>query len=221
MSAGQGRVDVEIESKARTRTVPAKATRTPARAVARTTATTSSRRAPRLPSVRPPLPGRHASASRSSPTRDPSPRRTPTSARPTRSASSTCARTERLVEAEVETGLGDAIVYGSAAIEGEACQLAVMDFAFMGGSMGSVVGEKFARACERARLRVPSSRVGLGRGADAGGSSRDAAPEDDLRDRGAARVGGGALSVLTHPTTGRRPGELREPRRRRPRRAVH
>ena len=37
-------------------------------------------------------------------------------------------------------------------------QLAVMDFAFMGGSMGSTVGEKFARACEaRGRGRFRSS----------------------------------------------------------------
>ena len=49
-----------------------------------------------------------------------------------------------------------------AEIGGRPCQLAVMDFAFMGGSMGSVVGEKFARACESAaeprraaRLRRP------------------------------------------------------------------
>jgi acetyl-CoA carboxylase carboxyl transferase subunit beta len=57
---------------------------------------------------------------------------------------------ERLVEAEMETGLGDAIVCGTGAIEGQACVLSVMDFDFMGGSMGSVVGEKFARSCERA-----------------------------------------------------------------------
>ena len=37
---------------------------------------------------------------------------------------------------------------GRAEIEGEPCQLSVMDFAFMGGSMGSVVGEKFVRACD-------------------------------------------------------------------------
>src|SRR6185312_12278994 len=36
--------------------------------------------------------------------------------------------TERLAEAEVATGLGDAIVCGAAAIEGTDCQLAVMDF---------------------------------------------------------------------------------------------
>ena len=39
---------------------------------------------------------------------------------------------------------------GRATIEGRPCQLAVMDFSFMGGSMGRVVGEKFALACESA-----------------------------------------------------------------------
>src|SRR5215210_4827569 len=63
------------------------------------------------------------------------------------------AYTERLAEAEVATGLGDAIVAGAATIERRPCELAVMDFAFMGGSMGSTVGEKFARACERAAGR--------------------------------------------------------------------
>src|SRR5256714_15137453 len=58
--------------------------------------------------------------------------------------------TERLAEAELATGLGEAMLIGSAAVEGTACELAVMDFAFMGGSMGSVVGEKFSRACDAA-----------------------------------------------------------------------
>src|SRR5919197_175709 len=61
--------------------------------------------------------------------------------------------TERLAEAEVSTGLGEAIVTGQAAIEGRACELAVMDFGFMGGSMGSVVGEKLSRACDVAAER--------------------------------------------------------------------
>ena len=64
---------------------------------------------------------------------------------------------ERLAEAEIATGLGDAMVAGRATIEGEECRLTVMDFAFMGGSMGSVVGEKFARACERAVEGGPRS----------------------------------------------------------------
>src|SRR4029079_687876 len=46
-----------------------------------------------------------------------------------------------------------ALIAGGASIERRACELAVMDFAFMGGSMGSAVGEKFARACERAAKR--------------------------------------------------------------------
>ena len=54
--------------------------------------------------------------------------------------------TERLAEAETSTGLGEAIVIGQAAVESRPCELAVMDFTFMGGSMGSVVGEKFSRA---------------------------------------------------------------------------
>ena len=66
------------------------------------------------------------------------------------------AYTERIAEAEVATGLGDALIAGSAMIERRPCELAVMDFAFMGGSMGSAVGEKFARAGDRAAEdRVP------------------------------------------------------------------
>src|SRR4051794_6506333 len=57
---------------------------------------------------------------------------------------------ERLSEAELNTGLGEAIIIGQAAMDGHAVQLAVMDFKFMGGSMGSAVGEKFSRACDLA-----------------------------------------------------------------------
>ena len=84
----------------------------------------------------------------------------------------------------MSTGLGDAMVTGTARIEGHACRLAVMDFSFMGGSMGSVVGEKFARACEPPpRTALPLvSRLGLGRRPHAGGDPRaDAAAEDGLR----------------------------------------
>jgi acetyl-CoA carboxylase carboxyl transferase subunit beta len=57
---------------------------------------------------------------------------------------------ERLAEAELNTGLPEAIIVGSARLEGHALELAVMDFAFLGGSMGSAVGEKFVRACDSA-----------------------------------------------------------------------
>jgi acetyl-CoA carboxylase carboxyl transferase subunit beta len=55
---------------------------------------------------------------------------------------------ERLSEAELNTGLGEAIVVGQATMDGHGVQLAVMDFAFMGGSMGRAVGEKLSRACD-------------------------------------------------------------------------
>jgi acetyl-CoA carboxylase carboxyl transferase subunit beta len=112
---------------------------------------------------------------------------------------------ERLAEAELATGLGDAIVVGRAELEGEPCHLAVMDFAFMGGSMGSVVGEKFARACERAAdRRVPLVSVTASGGArmQEGILSLMQMPKTvcaiaDLHDDG-----GSLLSVLAHPTTG-------------------
>ena len=72
----------------------------------------------------------------------------------------------------------------------QGCQLAVMDFSFMGGSMGSVVGEKFVprlRDCRRAQYAA-CLRHGLRRSADAGGNPLPhAASEDGLRGRGAAR----------------------------------
>src|SRR2546426_463708 len=42
---------------------------------------------------------------------------------------------ERIAEAEMKTGLGEASIIGQATIDGNACELVVMDFAFMGGSM--------------------------------------------------------------------------------------
>src|ERR671935_305282 len=74
--------------------------------------------------------------------------------------------TERLAEAELATGLGEAIIVGRALLEELPCQLAVMDFAFMGGSMGSAVGEKFVRACDSAADRgVPLVSVTASGGA--------------------------------------------------------
>jgi acetyl-CoA carboxylase carboxyl transferase beta subunit len=113
--------------------------------------------------------------------------------------------TERLAEAEVATGLGDAIVTGRAAIEGEDCRLAVMDFAFMGGSMGSVVGEKFARACDSAaEARVPLVSVTASGGArmQEGILALMQLPKTVVAIEELHESGGSLVSVLTHPTTG-------------------
>jgi acetyl-CoA carboxylase carboxyl transferase subunit beta len=113
--------------------------------------------------------------------------------------------TDRLAEAELSTGLGDAMVHGRAAIEGVPCRLAVMDFSFMGGSMGSVVGEKFVRACDAAA----EEGVTLVSVSSSGGARmqegilalmqlpKTVCAVEDLRD-----AGGSLISVLTHPTTG-------------------
>ena len=56
---------------------------------------------------------------------------------------------DRLKENQKKSGLREAVVSGDALIKGYPVILAVMDFSFMGGSMGSVVGEKVSRAAER------------------------------------------------------------------------
>jgi len=115
------------------------------------------------------------------------------------------AYTDRLAEAEKETGLGDAMVSGRAAIEGRQCGLTVMDFAFMGGSMGSVVGEKFARACERATAeRTPLVSVSASGGArmQEGILALMQLPKTVVAIEELHEGGGALFSVLTHPTTG-------------------
>lgn len=57
---------------------------------------------------------------------------------------------ESLKKYQGKTGLADAVVSGMGALEGRKISVAVMDFRFLGGSMGSVVGEKITRAIERA-----------------------------------------------------------------------
>jgi acetyl-CoA carboxylase carboxyl transferase subunit beta len=58
---------------------------------------------------------------------------------------------KKLKEAQEKTGRTEGLVYGRGAIGGCPVVLAVMDFGFIGGSMGSVVGEKIARAIRLAR----------------------------------------------------------------------
>lgn len=55
---------------------------------------------------------------------------------------------EKLEENKRKTGLEDAAISGEATVEGHPIVLVIMDFSFIGGSMGSVVGEKIVRAAE-------------------------------------------------------------------------
>jgi acetyl-CoA carboxylase carboxyl transferase subunit beta len=55
---------------------------------------------------------------------------------------------ERLAKSQKATGLRDAIIVGKGKLDGRPLVIAAMEFKFMGGSMGSVVGEKITRAIE-------------------------------------------------------------------------
>ncbi len=113
--------------------------------------------------------------------------------------------TERLAAAQKATGENDGVQTGSAFIKGRKVILACMDFPFLGGSMGSVVGEKITRAILEAGDRdLPIVIVASSGGArmmESGFSlmqmAKTAAALARFDDQG-----GMFISVLTDPTTG-------------------
>jgi acetyl-CoA carboxylase carboxyl transferase subunit beta len=110
------------------------------------------------------------------------------------------------IKATIEkTGLNDAVVTGTGKVEGIPVVIAVMDFKFFGGSMGSVVGEKITRAAERAlRLKIPFVMVSTSGGArmQEGVYSlmQMAKTSAALELLNQARIP--FISILTDPTTG-------------------
>jgi len=73
---------------------------------------------------------------------------------------------DRVAAAQLATGMRDAAVWGTGTIEGRPVAICVMDFGFMGGSMGAVVGEKVTRAAEHALAqRLPLVVVSASGGA--------------------------------------------------------
>jgi acetyl-CoA carboxylase carboxyl transferase subunit beta len=112
---------------------------------------------------------------------------------------------ERLAAARAGTGIRDAAVWGSGEIEHIRVAICVMDFAFMGGSMGSVVGEKVTRAAEAAAVeRVPLIVVSASGGARMQEGTlalmqlaKTCAALARLSDMGVPFI-----SVMTDPTTG-------------------
>jgi acetyl-CoA carboxylase carboxyl transferase subunit beta len=73
---------------------------------------------------------------------------------------------DRVAAAQLATGLRDAAIWGMGRIEGQQVAILAMDFGFMGGSMGAVVGEKVTRAAEGALAeRVPLIVVSASGGA--------------------------------------------------------
>ncbi len=113
---------------------------------------------------------------------------------------------ERLAVEQAKTGMNDAAVVGKGFIRARPVVFAVTDFAFMAGSMGSVVGEKLTRAIEEAtRLQLPLIIV-----SGSGGGAR--MQEGILSLMQMAKVsaalgrydsaGGLYISILTNPTMG-------------------
>jgi acetyl-CoA carboxylase carboxyl transferase subunit beta len=111
----------------------------------------------------------------------------------------------RLQEYQTKTGLSDAVKTGTGLIDGLPIALGVMDFRFMGGSMGSVVGERLCRLIEHATAeRFPVVII------CASGGAR--MQEGMLSLMQMAKISGALhhhqaakllyIPVLTHPTTG-------------------
>ncbi len=113
--------------------------------------------------------------------------------------------TERIETAQKKTKQKDAIQTGYAFIKGRKVVLGVMDFSFLGGSMGSVVGEKIRRATERAADQdlplIIVSASGGARMMESGLSLMQMAKTSAALAR-FDDMGGLFISVLTDPTTG-------------------
>src|SRR5581483_4258194 len=111
----------------------------------------------------------------------------------------------KLAETQAKTNLEEAVLTGTARIEGNPVRLAVCDFAFLGASMGSVMGEKIARAAERSLadhrpLVLVTSSGGARMHEGIYSLMQMAKTAGALRRLGDARVP--CFTVLTDPTTG-------------------
>jgi acetyl-CoA carboxylase carboxyl transferase subunit beta len=112
---------------------------------------------------------------------------------------------ERLRSAKRSAGVSDAVRAGGGRIDGQPVEVGVFVFEFMGGSMGSVVGEKVTRVFERAlERRVPAIVFSASGGARMQEGvlslmqmAKTSAALGRLREAGVPY-----LSVLLHPTTG-------------------
>lgn len=112
---------------------------------------------------------------------------------------------DRLKAAQKKTGLKDAVVTGDAAIDKKEVVAALMDFSFIGGSMGSVVGEKIARAIDRAiEKRLPLIILSASGGARMmeGILSLMQMAKTSAKLARLAEKGIPYISILTDPTTG-------------------
>lgn len=112
---------------------------------------------------------------------------------------------DKLEATRKKTGESDAMIVGTATIQGLPCVIGVMNFSFLGGSMGMVVGEKVARACELAQAKsLPLVLFACSGGArmHEGVISLMQMAKTCGALQAFHATGGFSISVMTHPTTG-------------------
>jgi len=111
----------------------------------------------------------------------------------------------QITNAQAKTGLNDAVRIFSGPLSGIKTVLCVMDFSFIGGSMGSVVGEKISRGIEHARQnKLPLIIISASGGArmQEGAFSLMQMVKTSAKIAQFSKDGGLFISILTHPTTG-------------------
>ncbi|MBI1932064.1 MAG: acetyl-CoA carboxylase carboxyltransferase subunit beta [Ignavibacteriales bacterium] len=112
---------------------------------------------------------------------------------------------DRISETIKKTGLNDAVRTGIGTINGQKVSFACMDFKFIGGSMGSVVGEKIARAIDKAyENKIPMIIISQSGGARMmeGALSLMQMAKTSSRLARLADAGLPYISILADPTTG-------------------
>ncbi|WP_164668389.1 acetyl-CoA carboxylase, carboxyltransferase subunit beta [Virgibacillus doumboii] len=112
---------------------------------------------------------------------------------------------EKVEKDRKKTGLNEGVVTGKGSIEGQQTAFAVMDASFRMGSMGSVMGEKIARAIEKAKMEsLPFIIFTASGGArmQEGVLSLMQMTKTSVAIKRFSEAGGLMISVMTHPTTG-------------------
>ncbi|MEW5767011.1 MAG: acetyl-CoA carboxylase, carboxyltransferase subunit beta [bacterium] len=112
---------------------------------------------------------------------------------------------DRLKKARENSGLTDACLTGEGKLRGHSVAIGVLDFSFMGGSMGSIVGEKITRLIEQAQKKhLPLIIISASGGArmQEGVVSLMQMAKTAAAISCFSRAGGLYLSVLTDPATG-------------------
>ena len=113
--------------------------------------------------------------------------------------------TDQLEAARKKTGLGEAVITVTGLVDVFPLVLCVMDFAFIGGSMGSAVGEKISRAIDHAREQhYPLAIISASGGArmQEGALSLMQMAKSSAKLSLFSKAGGLFISILTDPTTG-------------------